>query len=95
MQASGQNKRQRRRNRSAPLPCLPARPQKPGVQAALTLDDVLECESALKRNARFRALMAERYGIADVEAVAVDPWYRWVVCRAEIVGSGKSLVGVW
>ena len=51
-------------------------PQMEGVQAALTPDDVLECEAALKRNARFRAVMAQRYGIRDVDPeLAVDPWW--------------------
>ena len=45
-----------------------------GVQAALTLDDVVECEAALKRNARFQALMAQRYGIQDMAQLVVDPW---------------------
>lgn len=61
-----------------PPTCPPASPQShaqmEGVQAALTLDDVVECEAALKRNARFQALMAQRYGIADMAQLAVDPW---------------------
>ena len=63
--------------------CPPASPtlttrakhaQLEGVQAALTLDDVVECEAALKRNARFQALMAQRYGIQDMAQLVVDPW---------------------
>lgn len=59
------------------LPPSPhARPQMDGVQAALTPDDVLECEAVLKRNPRFRAIMAQRYGISDVDTeLAVDPWW--------------------
>ena len=56
--------------------CLPScpLPQMEGVQAAVTLDDVLESEAALKGNAEFRALMRERYGITDMDLLAVDPW---------------------
>lgn len=51
-----------------------------GVQAALTPDDVLECEAALKRNARFQAVMAQRYGIHDVDSeLAVDPWWACLI----------------
>ncbi|KAI7844182.1 hypothetical protein COHA_002317 [Chlorella ohadii] len=57
-------------------PCVTAWKQMDGVQAALTPDDVLECEAVLKRNPRFRAIMAQRYGISDVDTeLAVDPWY--------------------
>ncbi|KAL4452372.1 hypothetical protein ABPG75_008034 [Micractinium tetrahymenae] len=49
--------------------------QMDGVQAAVTLDDVLESEEALKKNAEFRALVRERYGITDMDLLAVDPWY--------------------
>ena len=55
-----------------------------GVQAALTPCDVLECEAALKRNARFGAVMAQRYGIVDVDSqLAVDPWR--VCCRLRVL----------
>lgn len=46
-----------------------------GVQATLTIDDVVESELALKRNPTFRALVAERYGITDLSLLAVDPWH--------------------
>lgn len=46
-----------------------------GVQPAVTMDDSLETEAALKAHPRFQALMAERYGITDMEQVAADPWY--------------------
>ena len=54
--------------------CPPACLQMEGVQPALTVDDVLESELALKANKQFRALMEERFGITDMDSLAVDPW---------------------
>ena len=45
-----------------------------GVQPALTYDDVMEAEAGLKQNTQFRALMADRFGITDMDQLAVDPW---------------------
>ena len=45
-----------------------------GVQPALTTDDVVDAELALKANKQFLALMQERYGITDMATLAVDPW---------------------
>ena len=47
----------------------------PGVQPALSMDDVVESEPLLKANKQFQAFIAKRYGITDVEnELAVDPW---------------------
>ncbi|EFN54781.1 hypothetical protein CHLNCDRAFT_58054 [Chlorella variabilis] len=46
-----------------------------GVQPCLTIDDVVESEERLKANPEFLALMASRYGITDMQLLAVDPWY--------------------
>lgn len=51
-----------------------------GVQATLTIDDVVESELALKRNPQFQALVAERYGITDLSLLAVDPWCACCAC---------------
>ena len=49
--------------------------QMPGVQPALSMDDVVESEPLLKANKQFQAFIAKRYGITDVEnELAVDPW---------------------
>ena len=71
--------RRRRRQRSCPLPAAarrarPAPPQMVGVQPCLTIDDVVESEERLKANPEFLALMASRYGITDMQLLAVDPW---------------------
>lgn len=55
-------------------------PQMEGVQATLTIDDVVESELALKRNPQFQALVAERYGITDLSLLAVDPWCACCAC---------------
>ena len=56
-------------------PCAsPTLLQMEGVQPALTYDDVMEAEAALKKNVQFLALMADRFGITDMEQLAVDPW---------------------
>ncbi len=65
-----------------------------GVQAAVTLDDVLESEAALKGNAQFQALMRERYGITDLALLAVDPWCAGGCCCCCVcVGWGWEGVG--
>ena len=51
-----------------------ANTQMEGVQPALTMDDVVESEVAVKKNAQFQAFMRDAYGITDLDTVAVDPW---------------------
>ncbi|KAL6769401.1 AMX1 [Auxenochlorella protothecoides x Auxenochlorella symbiontica] len=46
-----------------------------GVQPAVTLDDVIDVEKMVKANKEFQDFVARRYGITDLEEVAVDPWY--------------------
>lgn len=47
----------------------------PGVQPLITPEDCFEAEKICKADAKVCAMLAERYGITDVEAdVACDPW---------------------
>lgn len=41
----------------------------------MTLDDVIESEVAIKENKEFRDFVAKRYGITNMDDIAVDPWY--------------------
>ena len=44
-----------------------------GVQPAIMLDDVVECEEAVKRSPEFLEALRKR-GVDDVDLVMVDPW---------------------
>ncbi|KAK9825988.1 hypothetical protein WJX74_003459 [Apatococcus lobatus] len=46
-----------------------------GVQPTVTLDDCLDAEEVVKSDPGIQKLLLERYGICDLELVAVDPWY--------------------
>ena len=45
----------------------------PGVQAAITLDEYMECEQAVRADARFREALARR-GIDEPENVMAEAW---------------------
>jgi primary-amine oxidase len=46
----------------------------PNVQAAMTVDEQVECEQAVLRSVQFQELIHEHYGIDDVNRVMVDIW---------------------
>jgi primary-amine oxidase len=46
----------------------------PNVQAAMTVDEQVECEQAVLRSVQFQELIREYYGIDDVNRVMVDIW---------------------
>jgi primary-amine oxidase len=46
----------------------------PNVQAAMTVDEQVECEQAVLRSVQFQELIREHYGINDVNLVMVDIW---------------------
>lgn len=45
------------------------------MQPAITLDDVIDAEVELKKLPDFQDFIAKRYGITDLNGVAIDPWY--------------------
>lgn len=47
---------------------------KEGVQALATPDDCFDAEAIAKADPDVQALLAEKYGITDLEMVACDPW---------------------
>ena len=47
--------------------------QVPGVQAAITLDEYIECEQAVRADPRFREALARR-GITNPELVLAEAW---------------------
>jgi primary-amine oxidase len=59
-----------------------------GVQPCLTIDDVVESEVRIKQNPQFRRLVRERFGITDMDLLAVDPW--WVGGRAWVGGCARK-----
>ena len=46
-----------------------------GVQPTVTVDDAVEAEEIMKANPEFQKVVAERYGITNMDVLAVDPWY--------------------
>lgn len=46
-----------------------------GVQPMVTLDDTFEAEAIVKADPGMQKLFRERYGITNLELVAIDPWY--------------------
>ncbi|KAK9817313.1 hypothetical protein WJX72_012521 [[Myrmecia] bisecta] len=65
-----------------------------GVQPMVTLDDCLDAEDVVKASPRVQQLIRERYGITDMDKVAVDPWYygdRHVGETATGSGSGRFI----
>lgn len=56
--------------------CAPTTPtQLNGVQPTVTVDDAVEAEEIMKSNPEFQKVVAERYGITNMDVLAVDPWY--------------------
>lgn len=41
----------------------------------MTVDDAVEAEEIMKANPDFQRVVAERYGITNMDVLAVDPWY--------------------
>lgn len=60
----------------------------PGVQAAITLDEYVECEQAVRANPRFLEALSRR-GIHDPEKVMAEAWTLGV--HAEPGGEGRRL----
>ena len=60
----------------------------PGVQAAITLDEYIECEQAVRADRRFRDALARR-GITNPELVLAEAWS--IGGHAESGGEGRRL----